>query len=257
MTRLFLLCALWLCPWLAHAQTVVDIPSRPDVFQRMLVLSPEKPKAVLILFTGGNGALQINDKGELGSGRSNFLVRTRAQWLAKGFVVALVDAPSDRQSEPFLSGFRQTPQHLQDIKAVIAWLRAQYTLPIWLVGTSRGTQSAAFVATTLTRAEGPDGLVLTATILNDKNSRAVPAMALNTLTIPTLIVHHNNDECKVCPPAYLASLMDKLTATPRKALIRIDGGQTQGDPCESLAHHGFNGVETQVIDNVSSEILTP
>jgi alpha/beta superfamily hydrolase len=250
--RLLLLCAIW--SFEVQAQTVVDIASRPDVSLRMLVLTPDKPRSVLILFSGGNGALQIDAKGAISNGQRNFLVRTRQQWTAKGFVVVLLDAPSDRQREPFLSGFRQTPQHVADIQAAIAWLRARYPLPIWLIGTSRGTQSAAFAAIALQGHEGPDGLVLTSTILNDENSRAVTAMPLNLLSIPTLVVHHQHDECKVCAPKYLDALMEKLSSTPRKSLISIDGGQTQGDPCEALAYHGFNGVETQVIDKIADWI---
>jgi len=35
------------------AQKVVDIPTRPGVSQRMVVLSPQEPKAAVILFAGG------------------------------------------------------------------------------------------------------------------------------------------------------------------------------------------------------------
>jgi hypothetical protein len=41
----------------------------------------------------------------------------------QGLLTVIVDAPSDRQSPPFLTGFRQTEQHVSDIKAVIAWVR--------------------------------------------------------------------------------------------------------------------------------------
>jgi len=34
--------------------------------------------------------------------------------------VAVIDAPSDRQSDPYLAGFRQTAHHVADIKATIA-----------------------------------------------------------------------------------------------------------------------------------------
>ena len=34
-------------------------------------------------------------------------------------MVAVIDAPSDRQSPPYLGGFRQKPEQASDIKAVI------------------------------------------------------------------------------------------------------------------------------------------
>ena len=131
------------------SEKVVDIPTRPGVTQRFLFLVPENPKAAVILFPGGHGGLQISQNGTLRWGKENFLVRTRQEFADKGLSVVIIDAPSDRQSQPFLSGFRQKAEHAEDIKAVIAWLRKQNNVPVWLVGTSRGTQSAAFIATQL------------------------------------------------------------------------------------------------------------
>src|SRR5205085_1458155 len=109
----------------------------------------------------------------------------------QGLVVAVIDAPSDRQNWPYLNDFRQTADHVTDVKAAIAWLRQELKLPVWLVGTSRGTQSAAFIATQLAPADGgPDGIVLTSTILQDRRTRAVPDMALERIKVPVLITHH-------------------------------------------------------------------
>jgi pimeloyl-ACP methyl ester carboxylesterase len=177
-----------------HAQTtqqVVDIATRPGVTQRMIVLSPPEPKAAVILFAGGHGGLQVLANGSMKWGEGNFLVRTRRLFADAGLTVAVIDAPSDRQSPPFLSGFRQRPEHAADVKAVIAWLRGTAKVPVWLVGTSRGTQSAAYIATELAGADGPDGLVLTSTILTDlKGNRPVPAMPLGKIRVPVLVVHH-------------------------------------------------------------------
>ncbi|MES2509101.1 MAG: hypothetical protein V4625_04185 [Pseudomonadota bacterium] len=105
---------------------VVDIPTRAGVTQRFIYLTPAAaPKGSVILMAGGHGGLQIYAGGSLGWGNGNFLVRTRQQFADAGFAVAVVDAPSDRQKPPFLNGFRQTPEHAADIKAVIAWLKQQ------------------------------------------------------------------------------------------------------------------------------------
>jgi hypothetical protein len=66
-------------------------------------------------------------------GAGNFLVRTRQLFAEGGIMVAVVDAPSDRQSQPYLEGFRQTPEHVADLKAVIAWLREKANPPVWIV----------------------------------------------------------------------------------------------------------------------------
>jgi len=236
-------------------QKVVDIPTRPGVSQRMVVLSPQNPKAAVILFAGGHGGLQIFPSGSFKWGEGNFVVRTRQLFADQGLFVVVVDTPSDRQNPPYLSGFRQRPEHVADIKAVIAWVREQAKVPVWLVGTSRGTQSAAYVAIELDGSEGPDGLVLTSTILADDRGRPVPAMPLGKLRIPVLVVHHEQDGCGHCAFSDVPRLMEKLGSAPRKQLLSFKGGQNRGDPCEPFAYHGFNGLEREVVAQISTWIL--
>lgn len=258
----------WLGRWLAivlavpvvHAsaqsvQTVVDIPTRPGITQRLVVLTPPVAKAAVVMFAGGHGGLQVFPNGSLKWGDGNFLVRTRQLFAAQGLEVVLIDAPSDRQSAPFLSGFRQTPEHAADVKVVIAWLRNKSNVPVWLVGTSRGTQSVAYIATELSGSDGPDGIVLTSSILADRKSRSVPDMPLEKIRIPVLIVHHEQDNCRVTPYAEAPSLLAKLTNSPRKQLLSIKGGESTGDPCEAFAYHGYNGIEQDVVVQIADWIL--
>jgi dienelactone hydrolase len=231
---------------------VVDIPTRPGVTQRFLLISPPEPKAAVILFAGGHGGLQIDKSGALQWGRGNFLVRSAPLFAAQQLAVAVIDAPSDRQSYPHLSGFRQSADHAADVKAVIAWLRENTKLPVWLIGTSRGTQSAASVATRLTGDEGPNGIVLTATIVVDPRSKPVTDMPMDTLKIPVLVVHHEQDECRVTLFRDVPRLMGKLAAAPRKELVTFRGGDSHGDPCEAMAYHGFNGLEKDVVQRIAA-----
>ncbi|MEI6735168.1 MAG: alpha/beta hydrolase [Comamonadaceae bacterium] len=236
------------------SQSVVDIPSRPGVSQRLLLLTPPSPKAAVILLAGGHGGLQIFQNGTFRWGAGNFLVRSRQLFADQGLAVAVLDAPSDRQSPPFLNGFRQTAEHATDIKATIAWLRAQTQLPVWLIGTSRGTQSAAFAALELAGRDAPDGLVLSSSIVTDRRERSVASMPLSQLRIPVLVVHHEQDACALCRFSEAASMMDRLTQSPRKQLLAIRGGESHGDPCEAFAHHGFNGIEADVVAQTAAWI---
>ena len=238
----------------AHADVpakVIDLPTRPGVTQRMVVLTPPEPKAAVVLFAGGHGGLQIFPGGSFKWGEGNFLVRSRELFAEQQLVVAVVDAPSDRQRPPYLAGFRQTPEHAADIKAVIAWLRAQTKVPVWLVGTSRGTQSAAYLATQLDGAEGPDGVVLTSTILTDDAGRPVPAMPLERVRVPVIIAHHEQDGCKHCRFSDLPLLTGKLKDAK---LLTFKGGFDRGDPCEAFAHHGFNGIERDVVAKIAAAL---
>jgi len=245
----------------AHAQAaigpkVVDIPSRPGVNQRILYIAPASAKGSVILMAGGHGGLQIFPGGSFAWGNGNFLVRTRQLFADTGFAVAVLDAPSDRQRAPFLSGFRQTPDHAADVKAVISWLKhaeQQVPGPVWLVGTSRGTQSAGFIATELSPAQGgPDGIVLTSSILADPASRAVPRMPLEKISVPVLVMHHEQDGCRLCAFSDMPQLMNKLAKTPQAELISFTGGQSTGDPCDAMAYHGFNGLEAEVVSKITA-----
>lgn len=240
----------------AQSERVVDIPTRANVTQRLLLSAPANPRAAIILFAGGHGGLQIFPSGRIRWGAGNFLVRNRGLLARRGLMIATVDAPSDRQSNPYLSGYRQRREHLEDIKAVIAHIKQQANLPVWLIGTSRGTQSAAYIGVQLAGGEGgPDGLVLTASILSDPTGRPVPAMELERLTIPTLVMHHKNDGCALTLYSDVPKLMTKLTATPRSELITIEGGTNDGDPCEAEAYHGFAGKDEETVDHIAKWIL--
>jgi hypothetical protein len=49
----------------------------------------------------------------------------------------------------------------------------------------------------------------------------------------------------------MPNLMNGLSNSRRKELITITGGQTRGDPCEAMAHHGYNGVEAKVVTDIA------
>jgi pimeloyl-ACP methyl ester carboxylesterase len=253
---LVLLTAVLSCSAIAQETRVVDIPTRPGVTQRAIVITPERPKAAVILFAGGDGALQLDSGGRIHKLAGNFLIRSRQRFADAGFITVAIDAPSDLTH---LGGSRQTAEHVADVKAVIAWLRAQAKLPVWLIGTSRGTQSVGYIATQLvTPAEGgPDGIVLTASIVNDSRTRAVPRMDLDRIQIPVLVAHHRQDSCRVCRFEDVPLLMDKLTTPPRKELMVFDGGISEGDPCQARAYHGFNGIEGEVVSKIAGWILKP
>ena len=232
----------------------VDIPTRPGVTQRLLVLLAPDAKATVILYPGGHGGLQLFPNGSMKWGENNFLVRSRQLFVDQGFNVLVVDAPSDRQAPPYLQGLRQRPEHAADARAVIAWARLNLPKPVWLIGTSRGTQSVAYLATELAAADGPDGVVLTSTIVADDKGRPVPAMPLGKVRVPVLLVHHEQDGCEHCPFSAVPPVLDKLSNAPRKQLLALNGGQSKGDPCEALSYHGFNGIEQSVVQQIAGWI---
>jgi dienelactone hydrolase len=247
-------CVAWAMP-----PEVVDLPTRPGVGERILIEQPDRaPKAVLVLMAGGSGRLGIFDNGSLRND-GNFLVRSRALFVQHGYIVVLPDTPSDHSTSPFLGGtFRESPEHAADLAAIIGWARQRFARPVWIVGTSNGTESAAHAAVSLSGAGAPDGLVLTSTILASTRfhrSTPVQEMAIEKLRMPVLVAHHEQDQCELCSPALLPQLMDKLKGAHAK-LLTYQGGQSSGPPCEAFAYHGFNGIEGRVVDDIATWIAS-
>ena len=98
-----------------------------------------------------------------------------------------------------LYGFRDSAKHVEDIDHVIRYMQKKHGVPVWLVGTSRGTESAAHVA--INSKQTPHGLILTSSMsMPNSKGTELTEMALERITIPTLIVAHTRDECWVTPP---------------------------------------------------------
>ena len=251
MRRLSLLIFAWavLVPMLPAAfagDNIVSLQTRAGVTQRFALLVPDKPRATVILFSGGDGKVPL-DKLEPGQfiKKGNFLVRIRYQLRDSGLAVAIVDVPSDRQSGG-LSGFRFSEQHAQDVAAVIDYLKGLADIPIWLVGTSRGTESVASLAVKL--GSRVDGIVLTSSItVTNNGGTSILTLPLNKTTVPVLVVAHRNDACFVSPPARAQEIAAAFAASPRKKVVIVEGGSPpQSDPCEALAQHGYIGIEGEV-----------
>jgi pimeloyl-ACP methyl ester carboxylesterase len=189
-------------------------------------------------------------------GALNFLVRTRDSFAAQNFMVAVVDAPSDHQ-RGMNAIFRMGGIHAGDISTVAGYLRGQANVPVWLIGTSMGTFSAAAGAIA---ARDIDGLVLTSTITRAKagwkiarsHPNGVASMPLMRVKVPTLILSHRKDGCDITPAADAYKLMSRLTAAKPVEVALLDGGSPQkSEPCEAMTQHGFLGIESEAVDRIA------
>jgi pimeloyl-ACP methyl ester carboxylesterase len=230
------------------------IPTRTKVTQSFLMIRPaDPPVASVILFAGGHGRLGLSAQG-MEWGQGNFLVRNRGRFVQQGFLVALVDAPSDRPQG--LWNFRTSDAHAKDIKQVIAELKKIADTPVWLIGTSMGTVSAANAAARL-KEGGPDGLVLTSTVTKESRqvSETVNAVRVKDIRVPTLVVHHKKDDCAITPYELADALTRSLTHAPKKELLAFSGGDLSvSDPCEARSYHGFMGLDAEVVTAIASWI---
>ena len=240
-------------------EELISLDSREGVKQKFILEKSDTAAASVILFAGGKGALDLYQGVFGGSGmnwgKNNFLVRTRNLFHNHGFNVVTIDAPSDRQGQKgMLNGFRDSSEHVQDIDTVIKYLKTEFNKPVWLVGTSRGVESAANVA--LNTQAGIDGLVLTSSMTEKNNSGvSLPEMPLKNIKVPVMITHHKNDGCRKTTPAGARQIQSMLSGAKVAELKLYEGGnETSKNPCEAMTHHGYLGIEAAVIDDIAAFI---
>lgn len=227
----------------------LDVSRREGVVQESFVMKPNSPVATVILFTGGDGKARVTPRG---SRNTNFLIRSRGHFISEDLMVVIVDLPSDRVT---LDSFRHSEAHAIDIKGVIAEARKLANVPVWLVGTSAGSASAASVASRLPPPAGPDGIVLTASANRHPKGNAVLDARLGDIRVPALVVHHESDACQWTPYHGAVNVLNELRNAPARHLLSFRGGAHPiGDPCEPLHYHGFFGIEKQVVVEIADWI---
>jgi pimeloyl-ACP methyl ester carboxylesterase len=241
----------------ATAQDIVTLSTRPGVTQSFFIDSlPKSPRAIAILFPGSAGLIRLRqEKGEIKFGQNNFLVRSRGEFVKQGMVAVVVDAPSDHQSSGMSDDFRLGADHFADISVVISDISKRLPgLPIFLVGTSRGTISAAALGTRF--GSGLSGVVLTSTMFRPAGARSnEPGPGLSrfdfaTIKVPVLFVHHASDQCGSTPYADAARLADKYP------LISVVGGRApESGPCDPFSAHGYFGKESETVEELVNWML--
>lgn len=241
------------------AERVETIPTRTGITVKAIVNTEAGAAApIVILFPGGDGLVKLDDWDGKRNPTSNFLVRTRKHFTRNGLLAAVPDAPSDRQSDG-LGQWRTSAEHAADIAAVITHLRRYSKGPVFLIGTSRGTISAAGVAAQLPPGTVA-GVILTATVTRTNrggDKQRIEDAKLDNIRVPVLLAHHEDDACDVTPFSDLPALARKFVNAP-SARIKgyTGGGNYRGSECGAISAHGFRDIERQVVDDLALWIKT-
>ena len=255
----------------ALTEMVVQLEPRAGVKLKFLLIKPDNPVASVILFPGGPGYLGLtNTFGKPLINRINdvYLVKNRHNFAREGLMVALMDVPSDCKNKgnggvrtKSDNPYKLSMEQIQDIKSVIAYLKAEKDCPVWLMGTSRGTLSVANAGIHIK--EGIDGLVFTSTLTErgEKHKflvyqpKAVLDLDLESITVPVLIVAHRDDYCPYSLPSTANELKDRFTHAKEVRVGFFSGGKKQeGSVCGWLSPHGFYGVEDRVDKQIAEYI---
>ncbi|MBV9563277.1 MAG: alpha/beta hydrolase [Bradyrhizobium sp.] len=192
---------------------------------RAVLIRPAAPRASVILLPGGNGAIHAGDHGDIHALNGNQLVRTRNAYAARGFAVLIAD-------------------YNTDLRAAVDTMAA-IKRPVTVIATSRGTQRAA---EGIAQGARPDALVLTSGFLSPESGASSNVMSIlgSPAALPrTLVIHHREDSCKFTQPAGVEPFI--RWAGGRARVSWLSGGAEEGDSCEAGGHHGFNGLDGQVV----------
>lgn len=210
--------------------------------------------ATLVLYSGGGGGFgQIGADGWPSS--QNFLIRSARIFAAQPVNLVLVGRPVDKAE---LDGpVRIGDEHGADNQAMLRAIRERSPAPIWLIGTSMGTISAAAAA--IRDTEGlVSGVVLTSSVTGSWVPGAVPSQPLERIRVPVLVVHHRHDSCRSCSPAEARRIGPALRSAPvTQTWLLEGGGPPSGPACEPMHHHGFIGMEAEVVERIVQWVRQP
>jgi hypothetical protein len=184
-----------------------------------------RPHYVLILFPGGTGIVDprmVNGKLEYRA-RTNFLLRVRPLIVDDEFATAIMNTTPVAERVQVL---------LDDLARRFPGTR------IYLVGTSRGTFATIALAEYLS--DKVAGEIHTSSIA------AIGSFDARRYKNRHLVVHHVDDQCAETPFGAAQRSHDRYGTE----LLAMKGGAGVGDPCQPLAHHGYNGIEKETVDAI-------
>lgn len=236
-----------------HAEgALFKVPTRDGVTTTLFWEPAPDAKATVFLFPGGAGGF-----GRIEAGKAmgmNFLIRSELFFIANGFNVAIFGRPSDSQDLDYADRISDT--HMADVRKVLEFVKHKADVPVWMVGTSRGTISATAAAINLPGEMA--GVVLTSSVVSYKKPGAVPKQDLDRIRVPVLVLHQAKDACPWCQPHEVPAILRGLKNAPVKKEIMVSGGENPtGNVCEALHWHGFIGMEREAVDLIANWIKSP
>jgi len=209
--------------------------------------------ATVVLLAGGDGQVKFAADGRPRG--NNFLIRTWQQFAAQKLNVAVLGTVD---AAPLSYEFRISDDHTSDLATVATTVRGLSAVPVWLVGTSRGTISAAATAIRYDGKKLIDGIVLSSAVVGYKRPEAVSRQRIDKIHIPVLVYMHANDGCVHCQLSDAKAIGSKFKNAPAYGFRAVSGGtEPSGDPCGNQHYHGFIGMEDKAVTDIVNWINKP
>ena len=223
----------------------IDVPHQDEAPTRTLLASVAKPRAVVLLFSGGGGMPVIFDNGTVKS--KHTFIRSLDLWSQYQIDAVIVDSPYDL-GDLRRGNLRGRKDHLSRVNEVVNLYKAKLNLPIWIFGHSMGSSTATYYVNELDpMGKQVTGIIIAGTI----NSASLS----DDVTIPVLGIHHRYDGCAGTPMVATSRIIEGRPKQYISKLEIIEGGISEGGVCESFAYHGFNQTEPEFIKRAAQFIL--
>jgi hypothetical protein len=184
----------------------------------------------------------------------NFLIRSRRHLANDQIATLIVDCPTD-SGDSCSPAYQSSLKRLADVDRLVAEARREIPSiqKVWLIGTSLGTVSSAFLAKY--GGEKFSGAIHTASITAPYANGSVRELAefdYGAVTLAQAFVHHKDDPCKVTPYAEAVKISNKFNLP----LLTVYGGSDfSGDACHASTQHGFKGMERTVMLEIAAIVI--
>jgi hypothetical protein len=243
MKTISLLVAL-LFPAFVYGQ-LLELPHDGEVPTKTFLIEAGKPRAVVLLFIGGDGLLDLKPDGS--TTKENPLNRSVGLWQSYGINSVLVDSPFDL-GDARRGNIRGKSEHLARVESVVKYYKNRFNVPIWIFGHSMGTVTAIQFANQSEKSTAVSGIIIAGTHIGENLSA--------NFSKPVMAIHHQKEACAATPIAASVSIIKARSKETKSELVMIDGGENVGRPCMGLAYHGFNKVEDQMVNVAAKFILS-
>jgi len=211
-------------------------------------------RASVILMAGGNGLLKLDPSGTIIDSTGNFLIRSANLFLRHGLNVMMADTTPAHPTGIDVT-FRLDPVHAAELQGFINAAVSRWSKPVWVVGTSNGSVSAVTAAGfTMSGLSGLRGVVLTSPVTVLGGNQTTFSQYVANITVPTLVVWHQDDHCTFSPPSGSSMLFTAIPSSTKDSEVFQGGHSVATDPCGAFSEHGYAGIEEDVVKEIADFI---
>ncbi len=252
----------------AHAQTDVLIEvdtgrteglfAKSPVMERAILAMPAKATdTALLFFRGYPGIARIQSVADKARNLQPFMRKNQQLVADEGIALVVMDCPTDQWGGPTepptacLDDYRSSKEHADDVRKVIARLKAEYGLSkIYVMGHSMGSVSSRWLAKNL--GTEISGSIHSASMNRPPPwgfARSVSGFDYGAIAAPVLHVHNESDACPSTPYSIVKGYAGA-------SLVTVRGGVPNGNPCGGTHLHSYLGREELVVRAIIEWIKT-